>query len=217
MLPGDRDARLAWSAECRCSVATTLGAELALAVELLIDTGAGLRPGPGRAGAQSRRPVPLRGSSQLPGDALRPAHPGGAAPVGAPPPEGGDRSRHRLAGRHGTARRPGRLLPLHRVPPGVPPAGPFVVAAARPGDRHPGPAAAFPGAAFGPIGRVVHPARDPGAVHRRRTGAADGAGRRRRAPHHPGPVGARPRRGAAGPQRHRPGRGPPPVTAGHAG
>ena len=44
VLPGDRDARLASSAECRCSVATTLGAELALAVELLIDTGAGLRP-----------------------------------------------------------------------------------------------------------------------------------------------------------------------------
>ncbi len=43
VLPGDRDARLAWSVACQSAVTTQLGAALALAVELSIDTGAGLR------------------------------------------------------------------------------------------------------------------------------------------------------------------------------
>jgi hypothetical protein len=43
VLPGDRDARLAWSAPCQAAVVGTLGAELALAVELSIHTGAGTR------------------------------------------------------------------------------------------------------------------------------------------------------------------------------
>ena len=34
VLPGDRDARLAWSASCQASVVSALGAELALAVEM---------------------------------------------------------------------------------------------------------------------------------------------------------------------------------------
>jgi lysylphosphatidylglycerol synthetase-like protein (DUF2156 family) len=43
VLPGDRDARLAWSVPCQSAVTDQLGASLALAVELSIDTGAGLR------------------------------------------------------------------------------------------------------------------------------------------------------------------------------
>jgi lysylphosphatidylglycerol synthetase-like protein (DUF2156 family) len=43
VLPGDRDMRLAWSGPCQAALAAQLGAELALAVELSIDTGAGLR------------------------------------------------------------------------------------------------------------------------------------------------------------------------------
>jgi lysylphosphatidylglycerol synthetase-like protein (DUF2156 family) len=43
VLPGDRDARLAWSPPCQSAVAAQLGASLALAVELCIDTGAGRR------------------------------------------------------------------------------------------------------------------------------------------------------------------------------
>ncbi len=43
VLPGDRDARLAWSGPCQSSVVADLGAELAMAVELSIETGAGRR------------------------------------------------------------------------------------------------------------------------------------------------------------------------------
>ena len=43
VLPGDRDARLAWSAPCQAEVARRLGAELALEVELDVSTGAGRR------------------------------------------------------------------------------------------------------------------------------------------------------------------------------
>ena len=43
VLPGDRDVRLAWSGPCQGSVVAQLGAELALAVDLSIETGAGTR------------------------------------------------------------------------------------------------------------------------------------------------------------------------------
>ncbi len=43
VLPGDRDAKLAWSGECRSALAARVGAELALAVDLVFDTGAGVR------------------------------------------------------------------------------------------------------------------------------------------------------------------------------
>ncbi|HEY3810106.1 MAG TPA: phosphatidylglycerol lysyltransferase domain-containing protein, partial [Acidimicrobiales bacterium] len=43
VLPGDRDARLAWSGPCQASIVGILGAELALAVQLSIHTGAGTR------------------------------------------------------------------------------------------------------------------------------------------------------------------------------
>ena len=43
VLPGDRDRRLAWSRPCQAALTAQLGAELALAVELSIDTGVGVR------------------------------------------------------------------------------------------------------------------------------------------------------------------------------
>ena len=43
VLPGDRDMRLAWSCPCQAALTSQLGAEVALAVELSIDTGAGRR------------------------------------------------------------------------------------------------------------------------------------------------------------------------------
>ncbi len=43
ILPGDRDARLAWSTESRAAVVTGLGAELALATELSVQTRSGTR------------------------------------------------------------------------------------------------------------------------------------------------------------------------------
>jgi lysylphosphatidylglycerol synthetase-like protein (DUF2156 family) len=43
VLPGDRDMRLAWSSPCQRVVASRLGAKLALALELSIETGAGVR------------------------------------------------------------------------------------------------------------------------------------------------------------------------------
>jgi lysylphosphatidylglycerol synthetase-like protein (DUF2156 family) len=43
VLPGDRDVRLAWSEPCQGAVRASLGAELALAVDLRIQTGAGER------------------------------------------------------------------------------------------------------------------------------------------------------------------------------
>ena len=43
VLPGDRDARLAWSQPCQVSVATQLGAQIALELDLDISTGAGER------------------------------------------------------------------------------------------------------------------------------------------------------------------------------
>jgi lysylphosphatidylglycerol synthetase-like protein (DUF2156 family) len=43
VLPGDRDAKLAWSADSRSVLTAAMGAELALAVDLQIETGAGRR------------------------------------------------------------------------------------------------------------------------------------------------------------------------------
>ena len=43
VLPGDRDSRLAWSTPCRSLVADALGAELAFAVDLNVQTGAGTK------------------------------------------------------------------------------------------------------------------------------------------------------------------------------
>ncbi|MHB8505928.1 MAG: phosphatidylglycerol lysyltransferase domain-containing protein, partial [Acidimicrobiales bacterium] len=43
VVPGDRDAFLAWSEPCRRTVASTLGAEVARAVDLVVDTGSGQR------------------------------------------------------------------------------------------------------------------------------------------------------------------------------
>ena len=43
VLPGDRDARLAWSGPCQAEVARRLGAELAFEAELDVSTGAGSR------------------------------------------------------------------------------------------------------------------------------------------------------------------------------
>jgi lysylphosphatidylglycerol synthetase-like protein (DUF2156 family) len=43
ILPGDRDSRLAWSGKCQQGVRDRLGAEISLAVELSISTGAGVR------------------------------------------------------------------------------------------------------------------------------------------------------------------------------
>jgi lysylphosphatidylglycerol synthetase-like protein (DUF2156 family) len=43
ILPGDRDSRLAWSEPCQAAVTAALAAEIALAADLHIDTGTGLR------------------------------------------------------------------------------------------------------------------------------------------------------------------------------
>ncbi|HVA75493.1 MAG TPA: hypothetical protein VNF71_13120, partial [Acidimicrobiales bacterium] len=43
VLPGDRDARLAWSQPCQAEVVRQLGAEIALELDLTICTGAGAR------------------------------------------------------------------------------------------------------------------------------------------------------------------------------
>jgi lysylphosphatidylglycerol synthetase-like protein (DUF2156 family) len=43
LIPGDRDAHLAWSSPCRSALAGQLGVSMALAVDLCVETGAGIR------------------------------------------------------------------------------------------------------------------------------------------------------------------------------
>ena len=140
-----------------------LGAELALAVELSSKP-ARVSGGCGSSPAHNLDPLSRFEDPRNPRESpVRPAHPGGAAPVGAPPPEGHDRRRDRLAGRHGTARRSRPPSPVSSRP-GWRTAG----WAARGGCSSLPMVAVFAlrlptaGAALGPLRRPVHPARDPG-------------------------------------------------------